>query len=66
MTHRSVHGQRLVALFLVGWLLFSFPLMTAFDQPTTVFGVPLLIVWLFGAWLVLIAITAWMVRRTGG
>jgi hypothetical protein len=66
MMHRPVHGQRLVTLFFAGWVLFSFPLMTAFDRDATLFGVPLLIIWLFGAWLALIATTAWMVRRTGG
>ena len=64
MTHRRVHGQRLVALFLVGWLLFSYPLLSAFDRSGTVFGVPLLVAWLFGAWAAVIAAAAWLSSHT--
>ena len=57
-------GPRLVGLFLLGCLLFNYPLLTLFDRPAMVAGVPLLYAYLFGAWLVLIAGAALIVERT--
>ena len=36
MAHRAVQAQRLVALFVLGWLLFTFPLLAVFDVPREV------------------------------
>ena len=56
-------SQRLVALFVVGVLLFGYPLMSLFSVPRLVFGVPLLYLYLFGAWLLIIAAAAWLFER---
>ncbi len=61
----KIDAQRLLALFGLGWLLFNFPLLGLWDLETTVFGVPLLPAALFGIWLVLIAMTAWLMERRG-
>jgi len=45
----------LIALFLLGTALFNYPLLSLFNLPATVLGVPLLYVYMFGAWGVLIA-----------
>jgi hypothetical protein len=50
--------QRLLALFAVGWLLWDFPLLRLWLSETTVFGLPLLPVALFGAWVLLIVLLA--------
>ena len=50
--------QRLLALFAAGWLLFDFPLLRLWFTDTTAFGLPLLPVALFGAWVLLIALLA--------
>jgi hypothetical protein len=63
MIHHAVQAQRLVALFLLGGLLFSFPLLALFNGGGMLFGIPLLYVYLFGAWAVLIACMAWVVER---
>jgi len=63
MNDRSRQSQRLVALFLLGALLFAYPLLALFDVGGTVWGVPLLYAYLFGAWAVLIALMAWVVER---
>ena len=50
--------QRLLALFAAGWLLWDFPLLRLWLSETTVFGLPLLPVALFGAWALLIVLLA--------
>ncbi|GLZ36149.1 hypothetical protein Lesp02_83360 [Lentzea sp. NBRC 105346] len=52
-----------VAIF--GCLLFLPPLMTAFDRGDQVFNVPVVWAYLFGAWALLIALMALLVRRSG-
>ncbi len=55
-----------VALFMLGFVLFSPWLLSVFDAPgAKVFGIPLLFVYLFVSWAVLIALTAWLSRRIG-
>ena len=56
-------AQRLVALFLFGCLLFNFPLLAVFNRDVDVFGIPLLYAYIFGAWLLLIALVAWTTER---
>ncbi len=64
MTLTPKQSQRLVSLSLLGALLFSFPLMALFNLDSKVFGVPLLYVYLFGAWAALIALMALVVERS--
>jgi len=55
--------QQLVGLFLLGCLLFNYPLITLFDRPVLVLGVPLLYAYLFGAWALIIALVAVIAER---
>ena len=55
--------QQLVGLFLLGCLLFNYPLLTLFDRPVLVLGVPLLYAYLFGAWALIIALVAVIAER---
>lgn len=57
-------GEWLVAIFGLGVLLFSPLVMTVFDRGggVTVFGVPLLYAFLLCAWLLLIALIAWVIE----
>jgi len=64
MANRAVQAQRLVALFVLGWLLFSFPLLSLFNSGGTVFGIPVLYAWLFGVWAALIAVMVFVVERS--
>lgn len=61
----SLTAQRLAALFLLGCILFNFPILALFNHPGAVFGVPVLYAWLFGVWLALIALMAWAAERGG-
>ena len=65
MANRAIHAQRLVALFVLGWLLFSYPLLSIFDTGGTVAGIPVLSAWLFGAWAALIVLLIVVVERSG-
>jgi hypothetical protein len=58
MTKSSRKGPRLAALFLLGCLLFNYPLLALFNVRASVLGVPLLYAYLFFAWAMLIALVA--------
>lgn len=64
MAHRAIHAQRLVALFLLGCLLFSYPLLSLFNVGGTVGGIPVLYAYLFGVWVLLIALMILVVERS--
>ncbi len=51
---RSSRGQRLIGVFLLGIVLFNFPILALFNVANTVFGVPVLYAYLFLAWALLI------------
>lgn len=54
---------RLIALTVLGALLFNFPLLSLFASGEAPFGLPLPVVYLFGAWGLLIALIAWVQER---
>ena len=58
-------GERLAGLFLLGCLLFNFPLLGLFNVPATILGVPVVYAYLFGAWALLIAVVAVIMERSG-
>jgi hypothetical protein len=57
-------GERLVALALLGFLLFNYPLLSLFSTDGSVVGVPLLYVYLFVSWALLIGLMALVVRKS--
>lgn len=65
MQRRILTGERLVAVFLCGCVLFNYPLLALFDHPTDFFGVPLIYAYVFVAWAGLIAVMAWFIERRG-
>ena len=54
---------RLVALAMLGCLLFNYPILALFSRPGTFLGIPVLYAWIFGAWAVLIVLMARAVRH---
>ena len=54
MTRDRINGRRLVGLFLLGALLFNFPLLYLFNRPVLFLGVPVLYLYLFVAWSLII------------
>jgi hypothetical protein len=63
MDQTDLRGQRLVALFMLGCVLFNYPLLAIFNQPATVLGIPVLYAYIFIAWALLIALMALAVER---
>ena len=63
MAKPSRRGERLIGLFLLGCLLFNFPLLALFNVQAKVFGIPLLYTYLFVAWGLLIALVAVVMER---
>ena len=51
-------GPRMIALCMLGLVLFNFPILALFNVPGEFFGVPLLYAYIFAAWAVLIALMA--------
>ncbi|HEY5581484.1 MAG TPA: hypothetical protein VIK56_10015 [Rhodoferax sp.] len=60
---KELEAQRLVALFVGGWLLFNFPLLGLWDVDATVLGVPLFPAALFTLWGAVIGAIAWLMER---
>jgi hypothetical protein len=63
MIRPTLKGQRLVALFLLGWLLFNYPVLSLFANDTRIWGIPLVYVYLFIAWAALIGVMALIIER---
>ena len=64
MARPGRRGPKLLALFLLGCLLFNYPLVALFNVKATVLGVPVLYAYLFAAWAALIVMVALIVERT--
>ena len=55
--------ENMVILFVVGLLALNYPLLSLFDQMKLVLGIPLLFLYVFVIWLVIIVLTAMVVER---
>ena len=58
MMRENELNKRLVALFLLGCVLFNYPILSLFNLEIPIFGWPLLLVYIFGNWCLLIGLTA--------
>jgi hypothetical protein len=63
MMRKGLAGQRLVAVFIAGFMLLNYPLLSLFDRPERLFGIPLLHLYLFVVWAGLVIAIAWIVER---
>jgi len=57
--------ERLVALFIVGILLFNYPVLQLFSDAKLVFGIPILYLYLFGCWIAVIVVKAFVIEDKG-
>jgi hypothetical protein len=55
--------QRLAAVFLLGVILFNYPVLALFDKAATVLGLPLIFAYLFAVWAIVILLLVWIVER---
>jgi hypothetical protein len=60
----NARGPRLVALFLIGAMLFNYPLIALFDRTVTALGIPVLYLYIFCAWALLIGLLALVIERS--
>jgi hypothetical protein len=60
---RARTGPAFVALFVLGCLLFNYPMLELFERPVLVLGVPLIYAYLFAAWALVITLGALIARR---
>ena len=58
MARPEARGERSLGLFALGLLVFNPPLLSIFSVEVMLFGLPLLYLYLFAAWAVLIALLA--------
>ena len=58
MQRAEAKGPRLIALFVLGSLLFNYPVLSLFNLPAEALGVPVLYAYIFAAWALLIALMA--------
>ena len=56
MTPDRLKNRRLASVFLLAWILFNYPILSLFSRPLTFMGIPLLYVYVFCAWALIIAL----------
>jgi hypothetical protein len=59
----GIDNPRLIAAFILGAVLFNYPILSLFNKAGSLFGVPLLYVYIFAAWAGVIGLVAWIVGR---
>jgi hypothetical protein len=64
MIRPGIKGQRLIALFLAGCLLFNYPILSLFASHGDVLGIPKLYAYVFSTWALLIALMIVVVERS--
>jgi len=62
MQQSDAKGQRLVALFVLGCLLFNYPVLSLFNSAAEFLGVPVLYAYIFAAWALLVTLMALVVE----
>lgn len=62
MTPESLKGRRLVGLFLLGCILFNYPIISLFNINSYLFGIPILYIYLFGIWLFIIVLIVFVTK----
>jgi len=63
MPFSSLTRQRLAAVCLLGGVLFNYPLLSLFNKPEEILDVPLLYLYIFGAWATLIGLMAYVIEK---
>ena len=63
MRKPGIDQQWLVAAFMLGAVLFNYPILSLFNTGASVFGIPLLYVFIFVAWGFMIGLVAWIAER---
>ena len=59
----GITGQRLAAIFLLGGVLFNYPIVSLFAGRATILGIPAPYAFVFGTWALLIGLMAVVTER---
>ncbi len=62
MIRANIRKRRLVGLFLAGGVLFNYPILSLFNLRIMVLGIPLLYLYIFSAWTLLILLIIFVTR----
>ena len=65
MSRPGFTGEGLFFLFLLGVLLFNPPMLSIFDIPRLLFGIPMLYIYLFVCWGALLLLVAFIIEKGG-
>lgn len=63
MQQRSRKPYFVASLSLLFLVLFTFPILGIFNRPVLVWGLPLLYLWVFAAWMCFVLLAGWMQYR---
>ena len=63
MTPENRKSKRLVALFLFGFVWLNYPILSLFHLDITILGLPLVYIYIFGIWVLLIFLSALVMSR---
>ena len=63
MPQNTDKNKRLVSLFLLGAIFFNYPLLSIFNHKSYVLGFPILYLYIFSFWLLMIAIMIAITNR---
>jgi hypothetical protein len=64
MRRAILTSQRLLAVFLIGMLLLFSPIVSLFDRPLFWLGIPMIYLYLFSVWAILIAAMALIISSS--
>jgi hypothetical protein len=62
MTPDRLINRRLVGVFLLGWILYNYPILSLFNLPALFLGIPLLFGYMFGIWALVIGLVMLITR----
>ena len=61
--NQRLKAQQLLLVSLLAGMLLIYPVLSIANVPRRVGGIPALYAYVFGGWMVLIALSAWLVER---
>jgi hypothetical protein len=64
MSPDSRNTRRLAGVFLLGWVLLNYPILSLFNLPTLLGGIPLLYAFVFAVWILTVGLVA-LITRSG-
>lgn len=63
MKRKTITSQQLILIFVVGCLLLNYPLLSIFSHARLLAGIPVLFLYVFTVWLLLLLLTAIVLRK---